>query len=147
MIPIAPQPRRWLPFFSIVRCHDCQGLPHSSCANDKHGQASRSRLVYQFEHVVIGPVNHSCSMKVADQRLCSNRVSGHLCSCSCCGSRKGTAVRWWFTEPPINKFEGLTALAKALVGGVKCWARLLAEVRSNRKEDRLSAWPRCNWNK
>ena len=55
--------------------------------------------------MVIGPVNHSCSMKVADQSQCSNRVSGHLCSCSFCGSRKGTAGRWWFTEPPINKLD------------------------------------------
>ena len=33
----------------------------------------------------IGPVNHSYSMEVADQSLCSNRVSGHLCSCSLSG--------------------------------------------------------------
>ncbi len=62
--------------------------------------------MYQAEHVVIGPVNHSCSMKDADQSLCSNRVSGHLCSCSFFGSRRRTAGRWWFAKPPINKFEG-----------------------------------------
>lgn len=55
--------------------------------------------------MVIEPVNHSYSMEFADKCLCSNRVSGHLCSCSFCGSRKGTADRWWFTEPPIKKLD------------------------------------------
>ena len=60
----------------------------------------------------------------ADQCLCSNRVPGHLCSCSLCGSRKGTAGRWWFTEPPVNKLErwgvggGQSALAKGSIVSV-----------------------------
>jgi DNA mismatch endonuclease (patch repair protein) len=53
-------------------------------------------------------------MEVADQSLCSNRVSGHLCSCSFCGSRKGTAGRWWFTEPPINKLDLLASGSASL---------------------------------
>ena len=98
----APAPPVVAPL-TIFGCHDCQGLPLSICANDKYDQASRSQLVCQDEHVGIGPVSHSYSMVFADQCLSSNRVSGHLCSCSFRGSRKGTARRWWFTEPPINK--------------------------------------------
>ena len=45
----------------------------------------------------------------------------------------------WFTEPPKKAFEGLTALAKVMGGGVKRWTRLLAGVRPKRKEDQLSA--------
>jgi hypothetical protein len=65
----APAPPVVAPL-TIGGCHDCQGLPLSSCANDKHDQASRCRLMYQYEHVVIGPVNHSYSMEFADQCLC-----------------------------------------------------------------------------
>ena len=101
----APAPPVVAPL-TIVGCHDCQGLPLSSCANDTHDQGSRSRLVYKDEHMLIGPVNHSNSMEFTDQCLCSNRVSGHICSCSFRSSRKGTVGRWWFTEPSINKFAG-----------------------------------------
>jgi hypothetical protein len=58
VIPVAPQPRRWSSLTLIDGCHDGQGLPASSYAMDKHGQASQSWLVYQYEHVVSGPVNH-----------------------------------------------------------------------------------------
>ena len=108
--PCSAQPRRWSPLFWIVRSHDCQGLPPPSRTNGKHGQASRSRLVYQYEPVVIGPVNHSFSMEVANQSLCSNRVSAYLCSCSLCGSWKATAGLRWFTE---TTHLGLGALGKA----------------------------------
>ena len=89
-----------------VRRHDCQALPPSTYTIVHRGQASLSMFVYPRKHLVIGPVNHGYTMEVPYQSLCSNRVSGHLCSCSHCDSRKGTSVRKCFTEPPINMLCG-----------------------------------------